>query len=71
MFNQLLQIGVLDKVEGIVFGKPFNQIYYEAYKNEILKIIKKNKNPNVAILYNLSFGHNEPKHSMPYGLSEG
>ncbi|MDG0842292.1 LD-carboxypeptidase [Staphylococcus equorum] len=68
-FHQLLQIGVLDKVEGIVFGKPFNQIYYEAYKNEILKIIKKSKKPNIPILYNLSFGHNEPKHSVPYGLS--
>lgn len=69
MFNQLLQIGVLDKVEGIVFGKPFNQIYYEAYKNEILKIIKRSNKPSIPILYNLSFGHNEPKHSMPYGLS--
>ncbi|WP_301335881.1 hypothetical protein [Staphylococcus sp. NAM3COL9] len=60
---------VLDKVEGIVFGKPFNKIYYEAYENEILKIVRKSENPNISILYNLSFGHNEPKHSVPYDLS--
>ena len=42
---------------------------YEEMLEDYQSIIKKSKNPNVPILYNLSFGHNEPKHSMPYGLS--
>ncbi len=66
--EQLLKHGILNRLNGMIFGKPFNNVYYENYKKEILKIIKKCNNPKMVVFYNLSFGHNEPKHAIPYGL---
>ncbi|MDU0461772.1 S66 family peptidase [Staphylococcus ureilyticus] len=67
--EELLKQGILNHLNGMVFGKPFNNVYYENYKREILKIIKKSNNPKMVVFYNLSFGHNEPKHAIPYGLT--
>ncbi|MFW0760015.1 S66 family peptidase [Staphylococcus cohnii] len=66
--EQLLKHGILNRLNGMIFGKPFNNVYYENYKREIFKIIKKCNNPKMVVFYNLSFGHNEPKHAIPYGL---
>lgn len=67
--EQLLKKGILERINGMLFGKPFNNIYYESYKKEILEIISKCNNPKMTVFYNLSFGHNEPKHMIPYGLT--
>ncbi|MBU0437470.1 S66 family peptidase [Staphylococcus succinus] len=64
----LLNEGVLEHLNGIIVGKPFNNLYYTEYKAELLKIIEKNENKHISILFNLSFGHCEPKHSLPYGV---
>ncbi|WP_426458600.1 S66 family peptidase [Staphylococcus nepalensis] len=67
--EQLLKKGILERINGMLFGKPFKNIYYESYKKEILEIISKCNNPKMTVFYNLSFGHNEPKHMIPYGLT--
>ncbi|MBM2658925.1 S66 family peptidase [Staphylococcus pseudoxylosus] len=68
MLFQLLKKGVFHSVNGIIFGKPFNNTYYEQYKNEILTFFNIESLKQLPILYNLSFGHNEPKHILPYGV---
>lgn len=40
--EELLKQGILNHLNGMIFGKPFN---------------------------NLSFGHNEPQHAIPYELT--
>lgn len=59
--------GILQKANGIIFGKPQDQMYYDEYKTEILKVMKEYHLEDLPILYNLNFGHTEPKFILPYG----
>jgi len=60
-------MGVLQKVNGIIFGKPYQEKYYEEYKQRILKIMKE-IDSDIPVFYNGSFGHNEPMCVIPYGV---
>lgn len=60
-------MGVLEKINGIIFGKPADEEYYEEYKNVILKVLAEYGRRDLPVLYNLSFGHCEPKICIPYG----
>ncbi|MFF2754952.1 S66 peptidase family protein [Psychrobacillus sp. NPDC058041] len=59
--------GILQNAKGIVFGKPQNEKYYEEYKESILRIMKELDLNELPVLYNLNFGHTEPKFVLPYG----
>ncbi len=59
--------GILQQAKGIIFGKPQNEKYYEEYKESIRLIMKELFLENLPILYNLNFGHTEPKFVLPYG----
>ena len=59
--------GILQNIKGIVFTKPQHERYYEEYKESILKIMKELDLNELPILYNLNFGHTEPKFILPYG----
>lgn len=60
--------GILQKAKGIIFGKPQDEKYYEEYKEEILTVMKEYGLEDVPILYNLNFGHTEPKFILPYDV---
>ncbi|HEU5141231.1 MAG TPA: S66 peptidase family protein [Bacillales bacterium] len=59
--------GILQTVKGIIFGKPLDENYYEEYKEEVLRVMKEQDLEDLPILYNLNFGHTEPKFILPYG----
>ncbi|MER2078834.1 S66 family peptidase [Psychrobacillus psychrotolerans] len=59
--------GILLQAKGIIFGKPQNEKYYEEYKESIRVIMKELSLENLPVLYNLNFGHTEPKFVLPYG----
>ncbi|HEX6922930.1 MAG TPA: S66 peptidase family protein [Bacillales bacterium] len=59
--------GILQMANGIIFGKPQDEKYYEAYKEVIQQVMKEYGLANLPILYNLNFGHTEPKFVLPYG----
>lgn len=59
--------GILQKAKGIIFGKPQDEKYYEEYKEMILTVMKEYGLEDLPILYNLNFGHTEPKFILPYG----
>lgn len=59
--------GILQKANGIIFGKPLDEKYYDEYKEEIQKVMKEFDLVELPILYNLNFGHTEPKFILPYG----
>jgi muramoyltetrapeptide carboxypeptidase LdcA involved in peptidoglycan recycling len=67
MLRTLGAIGVLERVNGMVFGKPFDNKYYDEYKAEILKVLAEYGRSDMPVLYNLSFGHCEPKFCIPFG----
>lgn len=60
--------GILQKANGIIFGKPQDEQYYEEYKAEIRNAMKEFELEHLPILYNLNFGHTEPKFVLPYGV---
>lgn len=60
--------GILQKVNGIIFGKPYDNKYYEEYKNVINKVIKNElKLKDLPIIHNMNFGHTAPMMVIPYG----
>lgn len=59
--------GILQKANGIIFGKPLDEKYYDEYKDEIQNVMKEFDLEKLPILYNLNFGHTEPKFILPYG----
>lgn len=59
--------GILQKANGIIFGKPQDEKYYDEYKEQIQTVMKEFGLEDLPILYNLNFGHTEPKFILPYG----
>ena len=59
--------GILQKIKGVIFGKPYQEKYYEEYKDSIFKILSEFHLKDLPIIYNMSFGHNEPMTCLPYG----
>ena len=59
--------GILQKAKAIIFGKPYQEKYYYEYKTSIMKIVSELGLYNLPIVYNMSFGHNEPMICLPYG----
>jgi muramoyltetrapeptide carboxypeptidase LdcA involved in peptidoglycan recycling len=60
--------GILQKAKGIMFGKPYDDVYYEEYKEVILKVVREElKLVDLPILYNVNFGHTAPMITIPYG----
>lgn len=61
-------IGILQSVKGIIFGKPYDNLYYEEYKEALIKVVREElKLVDLPILYNMNFGHTAPMCVMPYG----
>lgn len=60
-------MGILQKAKALLFGKPYQGRYYDEYKDSIMKIISELQLFNLPVIYNMSFGHNEPMCILPYG----
>ena len=61
-------IGILQSIKGIIFGKPYDNLYYEEYKNALIKVVREElKLYDLPILYNMNFGHTAPMCVLPYG----
>lgn len=61
----LKKTGILDVISGILVGKPQDEQYYEEYKEIYYKVIE---NKELPILYNVNFGHSQPRCIIPYGI---
>lgn len=60
--------GILHKVNGLIFGKPYDNLYYEEYKKVIYKVVRDElKLFDLPVLYNMNFGHTAPMIVLPYG----
>lgn len=59
--------GILSIINGIIWGKPYHNKYYEEYKSVILKVLDEYSLQELPVLYNLNFGHTAPMIVIPYG----
>lgn len=65
MLTLLKSKGILDVVNGILVGKPQDEVFYEEYKQALTKVVD---NKNISIVYNVNFGHATPRCVLPYGV---
>lgn len=57
--------GVFDTVNGVLIGKPVNELYYNEYKQILVDTID---NPNLSVLCNINVGHAAPRCIIPFGV---
>lgn len=60
--------GILNRINGIIVGKPQDEVYYEEYKEIYLKIIKEFNCENLPIIYNINIGHAFGTGLLPLGI---
>lgn len=59
---------ILENVNGIIIGKPQNEKNYTSIKNTWKSVLQEFNQLDKPVLFNGSFGHNEPKCILPYGI---
>ena len=59
--------GILNKARGMIWGKPYDNVYYDEYKGAIKKILSELNLSDMPVLYNMNFGHTAPMTVLPYG----
>lgn len=65
MLHVLKKAGMFDKINGVIIGKPQDEVYYTEYIKPILAVID---NPDLPVVYNVNFGHATPMCVLPYGI---
>lgn len=60
-------MGILNQINGIIWGKPMDEVFYEEYQETIKKVLAEFNREDMPVLYNMNFGHTEPKICLPYG----
>lgn len=58
--------GILQKAKAIIFGKPYQEKYYDEYKKAIIRVVSET-GLQIPIVFNATFGHNEPMMCIPIG----
>ncbi len=61
--------GILQKIKGIVVGRPKDGEYYEEYKEIYTKVLSQYGCENMPVLYNCHFGHAWLWNIMPLGCN--
>lgn len=64
MVMTLKETGIFRVINGVIVGKPMNELYYEEYKNILINTVADEKLP---ILYNVNIGHATPRCIIPFG----
>ncbi|MGO4928664.1 S66 family peptidase [Fundicoccus sp. Sow4_F4] len=63
MLLTLREAGLFDGINGVLVGKPQDEVFYEEYKTVLIDCLE----GELPIVYNLNFGHAYPKMLMQYG----
>lgn len=64
MVMTLKETGIFRVINGVIVGKPMNELYYEEYKNILINTVADEKLP---ILYNVNIGHATPRCIISFG----
>ena len=64
MVMTLKKTGIFRVINGVIIGKPMNELYYEEYKHILIDTVADEKLP---ILYNVNIGHATPRCIIPFG----
>ncbi|HET6596731.1 MAG TPA: S66 peptidase family protein [Anaerolineales bacterium] len=65
-------MGILEKISGILFGRPGGEIpleKFEEYDQAILQVVKEEEGlTDLPVVTNMDFGHTSPMLILPYGV---
>ena len=65
MMLKLKEIGVFKVVNGVIFGKPQDGMFYQEYKKIITEVMS---DSTVSVVCNVNFGHATPRCILPIGI---
>ncbi len=65
MLRALGSKGMFDYAEGIIVGKPQDEMFYDEYKEVYKKVLG---DKNIPIMFNVNFGHAFPRCVIPYNV---
>jgi muramoyltetrapeptide carboxypeptidase LdcA involved in peptidoglycan recycling len=65
ILEYFIDIKVLTNIKALIVGKPYDQKYFNEYRDILIKIGSKIELP---IIYNVNFGHALPRAMIPYGV---
>lgn len=63
--RQLKDTGIFGVINGVIVGKPVDEVYHEEYKKILVKAIG---DPDLPIVCNISVGHALPRCIVPLGV---
>ena len=67
--RNIMAQGIIERLSGIIFGKPIHEKYYNEYKELLMSVIAEEAGrADLPILYNVNFGHTSPMCILPYGV---
>lgn len=66
MLNFFMNKGIFNQINGLMVGKPVDEVYYDEYKLVYKEVFK---GTDIPILYNINFGHCLPRCILPYGIT--
>lgn len=69
MLRNLGAIGILHRINGIIFGRPYGVALekFSAYDDILIKATKEFNRPDMVIVTQMDFGHTVPVFVIPYG----
>ena len=59
--------GILGQIQGILVGKPQEEVYYKEYKDIYRQVLLEYHLPDLPVLYNINVGHASPIGIIPLG----
>lgn len=65
MVKALKATGIFKVINGVLVGKPMNELYYEEYKKILVNVID---DETLPILFNINIGHATPRCIIPFGV---
>lgn len=60
-------MGILNSAKGVLFGRPYDNLYTEEYETELLKVLDEEGLYNLPVITRMDFGHTCPTFTIPYG----
>ena len=60
--------GILNRIRGIVVGKPQDEQFYEEYKEVYWTVLNEFNCQSLPVIYNVNIGHAVPTGILPLGI---
>lgn len=60
--------GILNRINGIIVGKPQDEQFYEEYKEVYRTVLNEFNCPSLPVIYNINIGHAAPTGILPLGI---